>query len=207
MAESWLEVVRAGYDGIGDRYHAWSHASPTRRRYVAELLDGLPADSTVVDLGCGPGDPATRLISERHWVLGVDLSGAQLAIARRLAPRAQLVQADLTFFALAPGSVDAAVSFYATGHLPAVAHAPFYAALATWLRPGGQLLTSAPLTPGDSRDPEWLGVPMAFGGIGEPATVAAVEAAGLAVDSAEVVADDAAGVERFLWVRAHRPRD
>jgi hypothetical protein len=94
------------------------------------------------------------------------------------------------------------VSFYATGHLPRAAHAPFYAEIARWLRPGGVLVTTAPLATGDGTD-EWLGVPMFFGGVGAAATVEAVEAAGLAVESADEVDELVDGqVERFLWVTA-----
>jgi SAM-dependent methyltransferase len=196
------QVVRAGYDLLGERYHDWSHAGSVRLRYVDAILGRLERGSTVVDLGCGPGDPATRLLSQKHTVLGVDISAAQLAIACRFAPRAAFVQADLTRFALQPRSVDAAVSFYATGHLPQADHALFYAEVARWLRPGGLLVTSAPLMAGDDAD-EWLGVPMFFGGIGVDATLAAVEAAGLIVESADEVDEQVDGqVERFLWVTA-----
>ena len=199
------DVVRAGYDAIGDRYHEWSHAGPVRLRMVELVLGELEPASVVVDLGCGPGDPATRLLSEAgHHVLGVDLSRGQLDIARRLAPRAALAQADLTAFAMAPASIDAVVSFYATGHLPSSAHAPLYAAIGRWLRPGGLLLTSAPLGAGDGGDADWLGVPMFFGGIGVESTLDAVEDGGLRVDSAEVVVEDDAGNERFLWLVPHR---
>ena len=202
------ETVRRGYDAIGERYHAWSLAGPTRLGFVQEVLDRLPGGGVVVDLGCGPGDPATRLLSERHAVLGVDISRGQLEVARRLAPRASLVQADLTELSLRPSSVDAVVSFYALGHLPGAAHAPLLARVGSWLRPGGLLLTSAPLTPGDGEDPEWLGVPMFFGGIGLEATVAAVLAAGLDLEEARVVAEDEGEgrVVEFLWVIAQRPR-
>ena len=202
------ETVRRGYDAIGERYHAWSHASPTRLGFVQEVLDRLPDGSLVVDLGCGPGDPATRLLSERHTVLGVDLSRRQLDIARRRAPRASLVQADLAELSLRPSSVDAVVSFYALGHLPGATHAPLLHRIGRWLRPGGLLLTSAPLTPGDGEDPEWLGVPMFFGGIGPEATVAAVLAAGLDLEEARVAAEDEGDghVVKFLWVTARRPR-
>jgi SAM-dependent methyltransferase len=196
------QVVRAGYDLLGERYHDWSHAGSVRLRYVDAVLDRLAPGSTVVDLGCGPGDPATRLLSEKHTVLGVDISAGQLAIARRFAPRASFVQADLTRFALKPSSVDAAVSFYATGHLPQGKHVAFYTEVARWLRPGGLFVTSAPLASGDDHD-EWLGVPMFFGGVGAEATVGAVEAAGLAVESADEVDEQVDGqVERFLWVTA-----
>jgi SAM-dependent methyltransferase len=110
-------------------------------------------------------------------------------------------------FALQPNSVDAAVSFYATGHLPAAAHAPFYAEVARWLRPGGLLVTSAPLAIGDDDDDEWLGVPMFFGGIGVDATLAAVRDGGFTVQDATVVGEDEGGgrVVAFLWVTATKP--
>ena len=200
------DVVRAGYDEIGEKYHSWSHASEVRLGFVQRVLDRLPAASTVVDLGCGPGDPATRLLSEHHAVVGVDLSAGQLGIARRLAPRASLVQADLVELALRPSSVDAVVSFYALGHLPSEAHVPLIERVGSWLRPGGLFLTSAPLTPGDDVDPDWLGVPMSFGGIGPGATLAAVEAAGMTVEDAQVVGEDEGEgrVVAFLWVTARK---
>lgn len=206
--EPW-RVVQRGYDGIGERYHRWSHDSPIRLRFVAEALDRLAPGSVVVDLGCGPGDPATRLLSERHTVLGVDLSLAQLRLARTLAPRASLVAADITTLRLAPSSVDAVVSFYALGHLPPAAHAPLVAEVARWLRPGGFLLTSAPLGEGGGIEDDWLGVPMYFGGIGERAMTDAVRDAGLRLLAAERVGEDEGDGQlvEFLWVTAGKPSD
>lgn len=198
------KVVESGYDALGPRYREWSRASPVRIDRVRALLDRLSGGSTVVDLGCGPGEPATRLLAERHRVVGVDLSAVQLNLARRAAPTAALVRADMTRFALRPGSVDAVASFYALGHLPPATHAPLLRSVAEWLRPGGVLLTSAPLTAGEEVAADWLGVPMYFGGIGEQATRDAVRAAGLRLVDVEVVEEDEGGghVARFLWLTA-----
>jgi cyclopropane fatty-acyl-phospholipid synthase-like methyltransferase len=205
-----IAMVRDGYDAIGRSYHERSHRGATRLRMVRALSSRLEPGSTVVDLGCGPGDPATRLLSEGHRVLGVDLSSAQLRIARGLAPRATLVRADISRFALRPGTVDAVASFYALGHLPAERHAPLLASVATWLRPGGVFLTSAPLSPDDGVEDDWLGARMFFGGIGAEATVAAAAAAGLVVELAERVVEpdartDGGTPEQFLWLVASRP--
>jgi cyclopropane fatty-acyl-phospholipid synthase-like methyltransferase len=202
-----FEVVRSGYDRIGDRYRDWSHASPVRLHWVQRLLDELAPGSRVVDLGCGPGEPATRLLAEQHRVCGVDGSAVQLRLAQRAAPTAQFVRADMTRFRLRPGSVDAVASFYALGHIPSDQHSPLLAAISEWLRPGGMLLTSAPLTPGDDTDGDWLGVPMFFGGIGQDATRRAVDDAGLVVETWEVVEEDEGdgrSVE-FLWLIARKP--
>jgi SAM-dependent methyltransferase len=200
-------VVRKGYDDIGARYHDWSHDDPVRLRFVGEALDRLRPGSVVVDLGCGPGDPATRMLAEQHIVLGVDLSLTQLRLARELAPRASVVAADITRFTLAPASVDAVVSFFALGHVPPAAHAPLIAEIARWLRPGGFLLTSAPLHAGEDVEDGWLGVPMYFGGIGEDAMTLAVRDAGLSLVSAERVAQDEGDgqIVVFLWVTATKP--
>lgn len=197
-----VETVRRAYDAIGEEYHRWSHADPTRIAYVTRLAARLPAGSTVIELGCGPGDPATRLLSERHRVVGVELSWGQLAIARVKAPRAALVQADMTRLSVRPGSVDAIASFFALGHLPSAAHAPLLTSFGTWLRPGGVLVTTAPLTPGDGYVEEWLGEPAFFGGIGHDATIAALEAGGLTVESVESIGNDDDGV--FDWIVATR---
>ncbi|MDQ1712698.1 MAG: hypothetical protein QOE45_2148 [Frankiaceae bacterium] len=199
-------IVRAGYDAIGPRYHAWSHASRVRIAFVERLLSMLAPDSMVLELGCGPGDPATRMLSERHRVVGVDVSFGQLALARGHAPRAALVQADMTRLSVRPGSVDAIASFFALGHLPVAAHAPLLASFGGWLRPGGVLVTSVPVTPDEGVEEGWLGVPMFFGAIGRAATVAALESGGLVVDSVENVREDEGEgrVAAFDWVVARR---
>lgn len=201
-----FEVMRAGYDALGVRYREWSHRSPVRLRWLDRLLAELPTGSRVLELGCGAGEPATRLLADRHRVVAVDGSSEQLRLARSAAPAALLVQADMTRLAVAPGSVDAVASFYALGHLPAQQHAPLLHAIGRWLRPGGLLLTSAPLTAGESEE-DWLGVRMFFGGIGERATRVAVDQAGLDVLEWEVVAEDEGDgrIVRFLWVLAQKP--
>jgi SAM-dependent methyltransferase len=202
-----FDVVRAGYDEIGSRYREWSSAGAVRLRWVTRLLDELQPDSLVVDLGCGPGEPATRLLAERHRVIGVDASLVQLSLARQAAPSAMLVQADMTCFALRRSSVDAVASFYALGHVPSHRHAPLFASVAGWLRPGGVLLASTPLNAGNDTEPEWLGVPMFFGGIGEEATRHAARAAGLRLETMQTVEEDEGEgrLVRFNWIVARKP--
>ncbi len=110
-------------------------------------------------------------------------------------------------WALRPGSVDAVASFYALGHVPSDRHGSLFTAIGSWLRPGGLLLTSAPLVAGDSTQADWLGVPMFFGGISEDDTRRAVSAAGLQVERWEVVDEDEGDGEvvSFLWFVARQP--
>ena len=204
-----FDAVRLGYDQIGSRYREWSATGPVRLQWVTRLLNVLQPGSVVLDLGCGPGEPATRLLSERHRVIGVDASFVQLSLAREAAPNAMLVQADMTRFALHDSTVDAVASFYALGHVPSHHHAPLFASIATWLRSGGVPLTSTPVGAGDGIESDWLGVDMFFGGIGPQATQKAVTAAGLRLEAFEAVDEDEGDghVVRFNWLIARKPSE
>ena len=206
MSEEF-NTVAEGYDRIGDRYWKWSHASSVRLHWVNWLLGTLLPDKVVVDLGCGPGDPATRMLAQRHRVIGVDGSMVQLQLAKRAAPSVRLVRADMTRLALRSSSVDAVVSLYALGHIPAQRHTPLFATIADWLRPGGLLLASAPLGAGDGMEDDWLGVPMFFGGIGDTATRQAVEQCGMSIETWEVIDENEGDghIVQFLWLVARKP--
>ncbi len=59
----------------------------------------------VVDLGCGSGIWARELTRAGYDVLGVDISNAMVALARRKVPRARFVTASLLQFDLPPCAV------------------------------------------------------------------------------------------------------
>ena len=200
-------IVQAGYDTLGSKYREWSGRRAVRIRFIRVLFARLRDGGRLLDLGCGPGEPATRLLAQHHFVVGVDISMVQLRLARQAVPTAQLVQADLAQLAVMPQSVDAVTSFYVTGHLPADVQAQLYTGVATWLRPGGWFLTSAPIGVARGIEEDWLGVPMFFDGMGAEATLKAITAAGLVIDIVERVAEDEGDgkVVEFLWVLAQRP--
>jgi cyclopropane fatty-acyl-phospholipid synthase-like methyltransferase len=202
-----FDVVRSSYDRLGTAYRDWSQDTSLRLTMLRRLLDRLSPDSVVVDLGCGPGEPVTRLIAQHHRVIALDASHVQLELARIAAPTAMLVQTDMARCALRSGSVDAVASFYATGHLPARHHESLFASVAEWLRPGGLFLTSVPVFAQETYDPDWLGVPMFFGGIGEAATREAVRQADLVLEFWDTITEDEGDRHTvdFHWLIARKP--
>ena len=72
---------------IGDR-------APVGRYLMALIGKTAPRARTVLELGCGSGT-MLEFLTKRYRVTGVDNSRAMLAIARRKAPRARLVCADI----------------------------------------------------------------------------------------------------------------
>jgi SAM-dependent methyltransferase len=134
-------VVRRGYDAISLEYRGDEDDAGRYAGWVAELAGLLRPGAGVVDLGCGAGIPATReLTNHGLQVIGVDFSAVQLRRARRLAPAARLVQADMATLQLTPASVDAVVSFYAVIHLPLADQRALFGRIQSWLRPAGLFL-------------------------------------------------------------------
>ena len=111
-------------------------------RAIAQLR--LEGNETVLDLGCGTGRDAERLLGllPHGHVVAVDGSGHMLSeLRRRLADdlqRVTVVQADLRQPLHLDQQVDAAVSVATLHWLPD--HAALFRNVAAVLRPGGQFV-------------------------------------------------------------------
>lgn len=210
MSDDPKRVVQSGYDAIAARYAEWSQheikGSPAVE-YLEKLLGLLPRDAIVLELGCGNGEPAARMLAPGHEYTGVDISAEQLRRAQELVPSGAFVQADFTKLEFAASSVDAVVALYTFGHVPQSEFPGLLARIATWLRPGGHLLATA-----GSRDhPDsvwpWLGIPMFFSGFDVETNLRLLAEAGLEVVEHEVVCQDEGeeGRPSFLWFLARSP--
>jgi SAM-dependent methyltransferase len=79
----------------------------------AAFVDSLlPPAARVLDLACGPGRHAVLLQARGHHVVGLDRSHAALGAARKRAPGASWVRADLRALPLRVGSFDAVLSLW-----------------------------------------------------------------------------------------------
>jgi SAM-dependent methyltransferase len=119
------DIVAGGYDRIAARHLAWINEirGDPRLRFLNDLMARLPARPAVLDLGCGAGVPCTALLAERGDVVGIDLSTAQLELARQNVPGARFIKADMATIELAPASFDAVTVFYSIVHVPAASTA------------------------------------------------------------------------------------
>jgi cyclopropane fatty-acyl-phospholipid synthase-like methyltransferase len=201
-------IVADGYDRVADAYAALeSPADPwPRMRRVAQFTAGLPDGSRLLDLGCGNGLPATRELSERHTVTAVDISPEQAARARRNAPLAEVLCADVRDLDLPNAGFDAIVALYLIDNVPAGEYPVLFRRLAAWLRPGGRLLLSAePAEPEEQSLHTWLGVPMPINGVPVETLAASVEAAGLEVIDVELEEQREGGRPiTFAWLTARK---
>jgi len=112
-----------------------------RARLRDQVLDGLPDDGCVADVGCGTGTLTIALAARGAHVIGVDGDPEVLALARAK-PGADAVQwrnGMATALPLAVATVDRVVMSLLLHHLDAAAKRAALAEAARALRPGGRL--------------------------------------------------------------------
>jgi ubiquinone/menaquinone biosynthesis C-methylase UbiE len=151
-------IVQDGYDILAATYLRARSSDREDVRLLAELAQRLPDGARVLDAGCGAGVPVAQILSQRFHVTGVDISAAQIALARELLPDATFIQADMTALDFPDGSFDAIVSYFAIIHVPREEHSLVLGNFHRMLTPGGLLLisTGAGDNPDDTEE-DWLG--------------------------------------------------
>lgn len=120
--------------------------------WLDRLVDRMGGAGSILDLGCGTGDPVAGYLLERGlWYTGLDYSEPMLAIARRRYPAATWIQGDMRELSR-DRRYRAVMSWDGSFHLDRDEQREFLETVTEILEPGGSLL----LTIGD-RDGEVLG--------------------------------------------------
>lgn len=137
--------MKNSYDLIADKWHAYSRDPGYIERalgYVDQILRDVPANATVLDLGCGTGIPIAKHIVEKGYrVLGVDQSMKMLEIARREVPGAEFIHGDMVQIEFNQ-QFAAAVAWDSAFHVERKYHSAIYHKLANCLEIGAKLLLS-----------------------------------------------------------------
>ncbi len=204
------QVVADGYDAIGPAYltEARKDNSGLRERYIRYLTEGFPGCSEVLDLGCGAGDPGTKMLSVYFDVTGVDISPGQIELAKANVPDAKFIVSDIAEVEFPPDSFDAVTAFYSIIHVPRELQPSLMENIASWLRVGGRFIgTFHSGASEEDYNPDWLGAPMYWWGFGPVENRLMVEASGLRIISAknETIESDVDGdPTTFHWIAAEK---
>ncbi len=170
-------TVQAGYDSLASEFLVWTAKieDDPRHRLLDDFVSRLPAEARVLDLGCGAGVPSTTSLAERFEVVGVDISKAQIELARQNVPRATFIHGDV------------------------------FGRIALWLKPGGWFLASlSPRDSGDWSG-DWLGVEMFFSGFDADTNRRLLRDAGFGLVFDDVISmSEPEGPAAFLWVIAQK---
>jgi len=199
------DLVRRGYDALSYHYRSDDADDGEYAPWLVDLQGRLPVSGAVLDLGCGCGVPVARFLADAGYhVTGVDISDVQIERARRLVPAGTFVRADATRLDLPSASFDAVVCLYALIHLPLADQPGLIGRIATWLRPGGWLLTTAGNSAWTGTEDNWLGGPatMWWSHADAPTYRSWLQQAGLTISAEEFIPEGAGGHALF-W--AQRP--
>jgi ubiquinone/menaquinone biosynthesis C-methylase UbiE len=199
-------VVEEGYDRVAHHYARLEGATDwPRLRWLQKVLIRLHPGASVLDLGCGSGDPADVVIAQAHQVTGVDISQTQLILARQNVPTGTFLHSDVGSVEFPAGSFDAAISFYTLEHIPRAEHGTILQRIAQWLRPNGLLLVSIEAADYNDVIGEWLGVPMFLSCFEPEVMQRLVTEAGFAVLESEIETQLEQDHEvPYLWVLAQK---
>lgn len=87
-------------------------------QFVREFSNCLREGSSILDLGCGPGNIAKFLVNQDkgYKILGVDLSSEMLKLARQNVPTGEFVIGDIRHLQLEP-KFDAVIASFCMIHL------------------------------------------------------------------------------------------
>jgi len=127
-----------------DYLHIYQHRDETEAERAIELiatnLAGRRID-TALDLACGAGRH-TRVLRERWWTVGLDLSISLLKIARKESSDAPYVRADMRELPFADSTFDLVVNLFTSfGYFDDDnEHVRVLACVSAAMRPGGTLV-------------------------------------------------------------------
>jgi SAM-dependent methyltransferase len=205
------QIVAQGYDAMADRFRDWRDRieGDPRGRYLAELARRLPEGARVLELGCGAGAPDGQFLAERFELVGVDVSGEQIARARAHVPDGRFVQADFTTLAFEPESFEAVAAVYSLNHVPRELLAGLFARIYSWLVPDGFFLASLGSGNTEAWIGEWLGTSMFFSSYEPDTNRPLLAEAGFELELDELATmrepqPDGLAEATFHWVLARR---
>lgn len=127
-----------------DYLHIYQHRDETEAERAIELiatnLAGRRID-TVLDLACGAGRH-TRVLRERWWTVGLDLSMSLLKLARMESPDSPYVRADMRELPFADESFDLVVNLFTSfGYFDDDSeHVRVLSCVCSSMKPGGTLV-------------------------------------------------------------------
>ncbi|EHQ30540.1 class I SAM-dependent methyltransferase [Mucilaginibacter paludis] len=128
------------YNKIATWFAANRPTGLMEKAYLDEMISHLPTQATVLDVGCGTGDPILKyLISKKLNVTGLDASTQILQIAKANFPSVEFILQDMRLLNL-NRRFDAIVAWHSFFHLPAADQPAMFALFAQHLNPDGILL-------------------------------------------------------------------
>lgn len=129
------------------------------RAWLDRFLGYVPAAGTVLDLGCGMGEPIARYVIERGFrVVGVDSSPSMIQMCRERFPGEEWIVADMRELALGR-RFDGVLAWDSFFHLSAHDQRVMFARFSAHALPGAPLMFTSGTSEGELVG-SWCGEPL-----------------------------------------------
>jgi ubiquinone/menaquinone biosynthesis C-methylase UbiE len=147
-------LAKAGYNAQAQRYLEWTLSQPSlRESFVEKVINFLedPLSASVLELGCGAGVPATKILAEKCGsVIALDISSTQIALAQQYLAKQDNVlfmEKSMTDVDFPDGKFNTIVALYSIIHLDPESQKAIFQKIRRWLKPGGILLVNLVVMP------------------------------------------------------------
>ncbi|HEX7119819.1 MAG TPA: methyltransferase domain-containing protein [Longimicrobiales bacterium] len=139
------DAVIGLYDRHARAYDRDRDRSLREREWLDRFLRHVSPGGTVLDVGCGTGEPIARYLAERGFrVVGVDAARAMIGICRERFPDGEWILADMRRLALGR-RFDGVLAWDSFFHLAMGDQRAMFPRFAAHARPGAPLMfTSGP---------------------------------------------------------------
>lgn len=167
------------------------------RRWLDEFLALVPASGTMLDLGCGMGEPIARYLIERGFrVTGLDSSPSLIALCRQRFPEHEWHVGDMRQLGFGR-RFDGLLAWHSLFHLTPEDQRAMFARFAAHSAPGAPLIFTSGWSRGEAIG-EWHGEPLYHGSLDPEEYRALLAQNGFAV-IAHVIRDHRCG-EATVWL-------
>ncbi|QQS38433.1 class I SAM-dependent methyltransferase [Candidatus Woesebacteria bacterium] len=191
------QKVKAGYNIAAKNYTSEFRDQFKNEKHLAKLVDVLSPRSSILDVGCGAGKPIdSYLVSKGMKVTGIDISEAQIELAKSYVPEANYEVRDMSELQDGEYEVDAVVSFYAIFHTPRENHADLLKKFKSFLKSDGYLLITMGANDWVGKEDNFCGSEMYWSHYGADKNKELIEKAGFDIIFSEV--DDAGGEKHLI---------
>lgn len=159
VPDSMAESIIGLYEKQAAAWDAQRGSDLPERDWIDRFMTLLPEAGTVLDIGCGSGEPVARYLIERGFrPTGVDSSRSLIALCRERFPMHQWIAADMRRLDL-DRRFDGLIAWHSFFHLPPDDQRTMFARFAAHAAPGAPLMFTSGPEAGESIG-TWQGAPL-----------------------------------------------
>ena len=185
MTTQMRKTVEDGYEKgeYAKVFRSSAELNQFEQEFFNRLLQRLPPDPNILDLGSGTGIPYDKFLVDKGCrVTGVDLCQKHIAEAIKNVPEAVYLKGDFSRLELEEKSFDAIISLYAIFHLPRIEHPGLFQKLNRLLKSGGLIMVSLGTSDSEyGEEDDWCGARMAWSTYDPPTYEKMITGAGFTI--------------------------